>query len=90
MSVAILDNLPRTEVGTQGIPLQRLRPGQLAKVAGLHGSNHDVARLAEMGLRKGTIVSVTRGGITSIVQLLNGSRLCVRTSSELVILVTPL
>lgn len=86
MSVTTLENPTRTE----DIPLQQLNPGQLAKVAGLYGTNHDVARLAEMGLRQGTVVSVTRGGITSIVQLLNGSRLCVRTSNELVILVTPL
>ena len=90
MSVALLENPARSEVRTEEIPLQRLSRGQTARVAGLHGTNHDVARLAEMGLRKGTIVSVTRGGITSIVQLLNGSRLCVRTSSELFILVTPL
>lgn len=74
----------------ESIPLRKLLPGQLAEVASLLGSNHEVSRLAEMGLRKGVIVSVTRGGITSIVQLLNGSRLCVRTSKQLEIWVTPL
>jgi len=72
------------------IPLQQLSPGKLAKVESLRGTNHEIARMAEMGLRCGTIVSVTRGGITSIVQLLNGSRLCVRTSKHLEILVSPL
>ena len=77
-------------VATQELLLQQLRPGQLAKVVGFDGSNHEIARLTEMGLRKGEIVSVTRGGITCIVQLLNGSRLCIRTSRELMILVLPL
>jgi len=74
---------------SEEIMLQKLNPGQLAKVVGLHGSDDEIARLAEMGLRQGTVVSVTRGGITCIVQLLNGSRLCVRTSRELVIFVKP-
>ena len=86
MSVAILE-MPQQLVE---IPLQELGSGQMARVAGLYGSHHAVARLAEMGLRKDSLVSVTRGGITSIVQLLNGSRLCVRTSHDLVIMVTPL
>lgn len=72
------------------IPLQRLGSGRMARVVSVLGTNHEIARLAEMGLRSGTIVSVTRGGITSIVQLLSGSRLCVRTSNKLEILVTPL
>ena len=74
---------------TDEILLQQLNPGQLAQVIGFEGSDHEIARLAEMGLRQGTVVSVTRGGITSIVQLLNGSRLCIRTSNDLLIIVKP-
>jgi Fe2+ transport system protein FeoA len=70
--------------------LQQLRPGQLARVIGFDGNHHEIARLTEMGLCQGEIVSVTRGGITCIVQLLNGSRLCIRPSRELMILVVPL
>lgn len=77
-------------VVTKEMLLQQLRPGQIAKVVGFEGSSHEIARLTEMGLRKGEVVSVTRGGITCIVQLLNGSRLCIRPSSELIILVSPL
>lgn len=87
MSVAIHEK-PRLH--TKSIPLERLSPRQMATVTSVRGTNHGIARLAEMGLRSGTIVSVTRGGITSIVQLINGSRLCVRTSNKLEILVTPL
>lgn len=75
-------------VVTDEMMLQQLRPGQLAKVVGFQGSSHEIARLTEMGLRKGEIVSVTRGGITCIVQLVNGSRLCIRPSRELIILVS--
>lgn len=80
----------KTLVQSATIPLKRLCQGELAIVASLQGTNHEIARLAEMGLHRGTVISVTRGGITSIVQLLNGSRLCVRTSNELEIFVTPL
>ena len=86
MSIATQPNHDKT----QAVPLQSLGIGEMAKVSSVTGSNHEVARLAEMGLRTGMIVSVNRGGLTSIVQLLNGSRLCVRTCSELEILVTPI
>jgi len=86
MSIATQPNHGKTQV----VPLQSLGIGEMAKVSSVTGSNHEVARLAEMGLRTGMIVSVNRGGLTSIVQLLNGSRLCVRTCSELEILVTPI
>jgi Fe2+ transport system protein FeoA len=69
------------------VPLRSLPAGQLATITSLHGSAHDVARLAEMGLRPGTDVVVIRNGITCIVQL-DGSRLCIRLSSDLQILVS--
>jgi Fe2+ transport system protein FeoA len=87
MSVAIRE---KPLLCVDSIPLQRLNSGRIGKVASIRGTNHEIARLAEMGLRSGEIVSVTRGGITSIVQLVSGSRLCVRTSNKLEILVTPL
>ncbi len=70
------------------IPLQKLRAGQPANISCVTGSPQDVARLAEMGLRCGTRVSVLRGGNTCILQL-EGHRMCVRPSKELVILVKP-
>lgn len=86
MSIAIQAN----PIEKQAVQLQSLGSGEMAEVSSVKGSNHEVARLAEMGLRTGMTVSVNRGGITSIVQLLNGSRLCVRTCSQLEILVTPI
>ena len=86
MSIATQANLSEK----QAVPLQSLGSGEMARVSSVIGSNHEVARLAEMGFRTGMTVSVSRGGITSIVQLLNGSRLCVRTCSQLEILVTPI
>lgn len=77
-----------TIIEIPSIPLKQLCSGCLATVESLRGSNHEIARMAEMGLRCGAVISVTRGGITSIVQLLNGSRLCVRTSGDLEIFVT--
>lgn len=70
------------------IPLQKLRAGQPADISCVTGNPQDVARLAEMGLRCGTRVSVVRGGNTCILQL-EGHRMCVRPSKELMILVTP-
>jgi Fe2+ transport system protein FeoA len=89
MSVALPEK-SNLQIPNDSIPLHRLCPGCQARVVAVYGRNHDVSRLAEMGLRSGTIVSVTRGGITSIVQLFNGSRLCVRTSNNLEIFVAPL
>ncbi|MDE0937211.1 MAG: ferrous iron transport protein A [Mariniblastus sp.] len=86
MPIAIQAN----PIEKQAVQLQSLGSGEMAEVSSVKGSNHEVARLAEMGLRTGMTVSVNRGGITSIVQLLNGSRLCVRTCSQLEILVTPI
>jgi Fe2+ transport system protein FeoA len=77
-------------IATKEMLLQQLRPGQLAEIVGFQGSDHEIARLTEMGLRKGGIVSVSRGGITCIVHLLNGSRLCIRPSRALMILVEPI
>lgn len=76
-------------VATLQIPLRELSPGQMATITGFEGCEHEIARLSELGLRKGIVVSVSRGGITCIVQLLNGSRLCIRPSRDLLILVTP-
>ena len=70
------------------IPLQRLRVGQRGCITALTGRVHDVARLAEMGLRRGAEVTVLRNGITCILQL-DGNRLCIRLSKDLMIFVAP-
>ena len=66
--------------------LQDLPCRQVAKVVSITGNPHEIARISAMGLRTGSVVSVTRGGITCIVQLENGNRLCLRMSRELDIL----
>lgn len=45
---------------TQSVPLQSLGVGEMAEVSSVTGSNHEVARLAEMGLRTGMTVSTLR------------------------------
>ena len=70
------------------VPLRTLRSGQRAVVVSLNGSAHEVARLSEMGLRRGVQLTVLRNGITCILQL-EGHRLCIRLSKELVVLVIP-
>ncbi len=70
------------------VPLRTLRCGQRASVVSLNGSAHEVARLSEMGLRRGVEVTVLRNGITCILQL-EGHRLCIRLPKELIILVIP-
>ena len=79
-------NSPTTEIDTNLIRLQDLPCNQVSKVVSITGSPHEIARVAAMGLRTGSVVSVTRGGITCIVQLENGNRLCLRISRELEIL----
>lgn len=79
--LAMLETLTR-------IPLQELRSGQPANISCVSGNPQDVARLAEMGLRCGTQVCAVRGGNTCILQI-EGHRMCVRTSKDLAILVTP-
>ncbi|MEL7496160.1 MAG: FeoA family protein [Planctomycetota bacterium] len=71
------------------IRLQDMHSGQVAKVVSISGNPQEIARVAAMGLRTGAVISMTRGGITCIVQFVNGSRLCIRMSAELEIYVQP-
>ena len=65
------------------IHLRDLQSGQIAKVMSISGDPREIARIASLGLRTGEVISVTRGGITSIVQFCNGTRFCLRMSSSL-------
>lgn len=71
------------------IRLQDLHSGQIAKVVSISGSPNEIARVAAMGLCTDEVISITRGGITCIVQLVNGNRLCIRMSAGLEIYVQP-
>lgn len=71
----------------QQIRLRDMPSGKIGKVVSISGDPHEIARIASLGLRTGEVISVTRGGITCIVQFCNGTRLCLRMSSGLEILV---
>ncbi|QEG25107.1 FeoA family protein [Mariniblastus fucicola] len=71
----------------QYIQLRELQSGQIAKVMSISGDPREIARVAALGLRTGEVISVTRGGITCIVQFCNGNRFCLRMSDSLEILV---
>lgn len=77
-------------VDTQLLRLRDLHSGQIAKVVSITGHPQEIARVAARGLKTGEVISVTRGGITCIVQFVNGHRLCLRMSDQLEILVSPL
>ncbi len=73
---------------TQMISIRSLSPEQSAVVASVRGNSHDVARLAEMGLRKGVVVSAVRQGATSIIKI-EFQSICIRLAADVEILVTP-
>ena len=75
-------------IASEEILLQRLPKNVTAQVASVNGACEEVARLAELGLHNGAFVSVVRRGTPCIIQV-NASRICVRTSKGLEVLVTP-
>jgi Fe2+ transport system protein FeoA len=70
------------------IPLSQLKAGQKAIVAGLEGNSNDVARLSEMGFRRGVEFEALRNGTTAIVKV-NCQTLCLRLNKEMVVRVQP-
>ena len=75
-------------VSTQTIPIQNLRTGARGRVAELTGDSDEVARLAALGIRQGVELCSLRNGCPCIVQF-GCSRMCIRTSGQLKVLVTP-
>lgn len=71
-----------------GIPLSKLKTGQKAVVAGLDGNVNEIARLSEMGFRRGVEFEALRSGTTAIVKI-NSQTLCLRVSKDMVIRVLP-
>ncbi len=76
-------------IASEQMTIQRLPKGVTARVAQVEGCDDEVARLAELGLHDGAIVSVIRRGSPCIIQV-NTSRICVRTSRDLTVLVSPI
>ena len=70
------------------IPIQKLSSGAVATVASLQGSSSEIARLAELGVRRGARIQVIRKGRPCIIQL-GATRMCIRPSRDLRILVFP-
>lgn len=68
------------------INLNKIRCNSVAEIYSVNGLATEVERLSSLGIHVGAVVRVIRGGITSIVELHEGSRLCLRTSSCLEIL----
>lgn len=71
------------------LPLEFLRAGEWAEVAEIAGEPGWVGRMAELGLRVGSRVHVVQGGSPCLVQL-NGTRLCLRGSQAMLVLVHPI
>ena len=68
-------------------PLQLLPTGAAARISELLGDLPTVQRLEELGLKRGPVIEMIRGGSPCIVRV-NGSRLCFRSSELLGVLVT--
>ncbi|MCA9269752.1 MAG: ferrous iron transport protein A [Planctomycetales bacterium] len=69
------------------LPMRLLPAGSTARVAELLGDIHQVHRLEELGLRRGTQIRMLSPGSPCIVHL-EGSRLCFRDSDLLGVMVT--
>jgi len=74
---------------TAPLPLEFLRAGEWAEVAEVAGEVSWVSRMAELGLRVGSRVHVVQGGSPCLVQI-NGTRLCLRGSQAMLVLVNPI
>ena len=71
------------------IELGKLQPGVRGTVAEMTGNPNDIARLSEMGLRKGASIELVRGGRTLMVKVCCQT-MCLRLTEETRILVNPL
>jgi Fe2+ transport system protein FeoA len=69
--------------------LAQLGSGDRGIVISLDGNPHDVARLSEIGFRRGVEFTLVRSGSTAIVRIHHQS-LCVRFTPDLSVQVQPL
>ena len=68
------------------MPLSHLRVGEVARIGQLVGRDDDVRRLEELGLRVGRSIEMLQQGTACIVRVA-GSKLCVRSTDAVGILV---
>jgi Fe2+ transport system protein FeoA len=74
--------------GSNSIRFSELKAGARAVVCSLDGGAHDVARLSEIGFRRGAEFTLVRSGSTSIVRI-NHQALCLRLSGDIEVQVLP-
>ena len=70
------------------LPLDSLHSGEWAEVAEVTGEPKWVARMAELGIRPGTLVKILQPGSPCLLEV-DGCRLSLRLDYDLQILVRP-
>jgi ferrous iron transport protein A len=70
------------------LPLDSLRPGEWAEIADVTGEPKWVGRLAELGIRPGTLVKILQPGSPCLLEV-DGCRLSLRLDFDLQIMVRP-
>jgi Fe2+ transport system protein FeoA len=70
------------------VPINVLRPGEIAEIGAILGKPEDVHRLEEMGLRGGTSVEMISSGAPCVIRL-GAQKLCFRADELLSIMVRP-
>lgn len=76
-------------IASEEILLERLPKGARARVAAVRGNDQEVARISELGLHEGVLITVLRRGSPCLVQL-NAFKIGLRPSRELSIWVNPI
>jgi ferrous iron transport protein A len=72
----------------QPIPLNSLRPGEVAEIHAIVGPAEHVRRLEEIGLRSGSVLEMVRCGAACIIRI-GGTSLCLRGDELLRVMVAP-
>jgi ferrous iron transport protein A len=70
------------------IPLSALRPGDIAEIHEIVGPTEHVRRLEELGLRRGSVLEMVRGGSPCIIRV-GSNKLCIRHDELLRVMVAP-
>ncbi len=71
------------------LPLQLLQADEVARVCHLDGETNFIHRLAEMGLREGTVLRMIRPGSPCIIQV-QQQRMSFRADESATVMVEPL
>ncbi len=88
----ISSHIPKERGSTDVDRLKRfseLKSGDRGIVVNLEGNCHDIARLSEIGFRRGAEFTLVRAGATAIVRI-HYQSLCLRLNSDLQVQIRPL